>query len=320
MSFNSNTEALIGKRSDPSELLAMMRKKKEEYQGFPRFTALIYGSYGVGKTVLAVQTLIDIEKAKGTNGKVLIVETKAGSLSLKAWPELNERVERIQFENFFQIQTLAACIATKQQGFEEFCGMVVDEWTDAVLVETRRLHDTRVQNNLMTKSEREAGQDYIGSAISWPTFNVVANSVRDVLSKTMRMNLNVILTGHEKARMSDSKIVGIELNIQEAAQAETIGSVNCALRLERQAQRAGVNSDINYTRTLRANSAGFEIAKTSIPLPDIFPAEHFSHYLVEYLRNPEQAQRNLQENNTQQTETETVTEPVTEDPFSAFSV
>lgn len=303
MSYNTQnkTEALVGVVRSPQELLAAMQKKKEEYyNGFPRFAAVIYGKYGVGKTLLSVQTLLGIEDAQGTNRKVLIIETKSGSISLKGWPELEARVERIQFENFTQIIHIANYIANRYEGFENFCGIVVDEWSDAIAVEARRLQDIRVNAGLMQKSEIDSNQNYVGASLTWPTFNLVANMVKDTLTKVMQQNINVILTSHERVIKSGQDIVGIELNIPEAAQQETLGSVHCALRLEKTAKRVGINEPITFERTLKANTQGYEVATTKIPLPDVFPAEHLYHWLVQYLKSPEQSQANVLQQQTEQ--------------------
>ena len=155
--------------------------------------ALIYGSYGSGKTTTAVglaQTLIDPEKDE----RILYVDSAAGWVSLDNIPSLKDNVTRIAFSEYGDLPVLADAVKTSKKlggiDFGKFKVVIIDE-IDSVADYTldeylREKHATRAGD----QTPEAEGKDY----------KPMGDLVRQAVVNFQRIGIHVILIAHDKVR------------------------------------------------------------------------------------------------------------------------
>lgn len=87
------------------------------------FISLLYGSYGVGKTLLG---LAIAQYLKG-DGRILFLDSSDGFVSAEEFPALMEGVDRYRVDDYRELGVLGEALKNRAPGFEEYTVVQLDE-------------------------------------------------------------------------------------------------------------------------------------------------------------------------------------------------
>lgn len=87
------------------------------------FISLLYGSYGVGKTLLG---LAIAQMLKG-DGRILFLDSSDGFVSAEEFPGLMEDVDRYRVDDYRELAVLGEALKNRAPGFENYTVTQLDE-------------------------------------------------------------------------------------------------------------------------------------------------------------------------------------------------
>lgn len=175
----------------PIELMTALGDSADEDLEFTKknLKALLYGRSGKGKTVLSIalaQTITPVHQ------NICYVDSFEGWVSLDNHEGLKSRVRRFRYGGFSQLEILAEAI--KQELVDKKNQIEYGKFGTVVLDE----HTTMVDQDLALITRHRASQDSEKDpdTPTWPDQNTSIRRTNNVLSKFMKLNINVILVGH----------------------------------------------------------------------------------------------------------------------------
>lgn len=213
------------------------------------FLGMLFGPYGSGKTTLAMwlaQNLIS------PTGKIALVDSADGWVSLDNAPSLKENVLRLPYVDYNDLPALADAIHRKVKGFENIEVVVIDELDsvadDTLTTVVRERHGTPKGERL---PEIE-GKDYrpMGDLISL------------AISKFQKAGVHLILVAHDKERIDHRKVaikgpaLSPQLKNKVAGLLHVIGYCTAEVK--------GTVAKPEYVMTVQAQPTGLVEAKTRI--------------------------------------------------------
>lgn len=160
------------------------------------FISCLYGSYGVGKTLLG---LAIAQQLKG-DGKILFLDSSDGWVSAEDFPSLMEDVDRYRVDDYRELSVIGEAILNRKPGFEDYTVTNLDEissWFTDML--HRYVREAEGVTDEMPLPEIE------GKHYGPPTHAL--NEIVGKFHKTEGMHL--ILVSHEQSRGREgSEVIG----------------------------------------------------------------------------------------------------------------
>jgi len=147
---------------------------------------MLFGPSGVGKTVLAVRMAQKITKP---GREILYVDFKDGWVSLLNHdPALRERVRRIVYSGYSQLETIVDAIEAGAGSFGNVGAVVVDE------------HSSMAQDDLenITAARAKDDSNKDPDTPTWPDMNTSGLRARRNLLSLLALRVHVILVAHER--------------------------------------------------------------------------------------------------------------------------
>ena len=211
---------------------------------------MLYGPPGGGKTVLAMMTA---QSLKTTGGRILYIDSKDGWVSLLDWPKLQVDVTRFPYKSYADLPALAANIAKRTKGFEQFETVVIDEESsiaDQVL-------DTIVRERLGTPPG-----DIPRENPDWTDYRPMGALIVKAVEAFMDAGVHVILVSHSKTETDARKVI----KTLPADSAKLAGGLQKLMHVTGyvSAEVTGTALDPRYTRTVQSQQTGLVAAKTRI--------------------------------------------------------
>lgn len=152
------------------------------------FIGMLYGAFGTGKTVAAMQLAQELTDGSG----ILYLDSADGWVSLEGFPELQQDVTYLPLSDAKDLAAIADALAKRDKGFEHYDVLVVDELSSVageVLEDANRSRTGVKRGDIL---EETVGADY-GVATQ-----IVASLVR-TLKKTRR--LHIIFIAHDREKV-----------------------------------------------------------------------------------------------------------------------
>lgn len=231
------------------------------------FFALLYGSYGTGKTTL----IAGIAKAlmKEFGGRALYLDSAEGFASLDNLPALKKGIDRISVKDPRDLMTIAEAMKSgKIKGYTVLLLDEVDSWFEVILHNYVR----EVTGTLPTEDLPEIeGKHY--AAPTQAMLNII-NTFKAV------DNLHIIMIAHDQQRGKEPKIVTspslppkLMKGINEKV--HVVGLVEAAI------------SKDGYLRTVQVNPSKQVVAKTRIGgLPVKIDFKDVPRIIAEWVGSP----------------------------------
>lgn len=209
------------------------------------FFALLYGSYGTGKTTLISGVA---KKLAGPTGKILYLDSAEGFASLDNIPTLKKNMTRLQIKDPKDLMTIADAMKSGKPGFRDFKVLLLDEvdsWFEIILHNFVR----ETTGTLPTEDLPEIEGKHYGPPTA-AMLNII-NTFKAV------DGLHIIMVAHNQERGKEPKIVTspslppkLMKGINEKV--HVVGLVEAAI------------SKDGYTRTVQVNPSKQVVAKTRI--------------------------------------------------------
>ena len=176
-------------------------------EAIPSGKIIIYGGFGVGKTVAAFKIAHAILPP---DKWIYYLDTSDGWLSLLNHPELRERTTKNRFKGFSQIDTLTTAITEDIQGFGKYGVLILDEYSTMsdIVLDRVVMHRDELgkQGKLNQKGQRE------GDVADWPDRNVHTRLVRRNIDALYSVpNLTIIILAHERTTDDDGTTMDFPL-------------------------------------------------------------------------------------------------------------
>lgn len=208
------------------------------------FFALLYGSYGTGKTTL----ISGIAQALRGNGRILYLDSAQGFASLDNLPKLKRYMDRIQVKDPKELMTIADAMKKRRPEFKNHTVLLLDEvdsWFEIILHNYVR----EVTGTLPTEDLPEIE----GKMYAAPTAAML--NIINTFKGTD--GLHIIMVAHDQQRGKEPKIVTspslppkLMKGINEKV--HVVGLVEAAI------------SKDGYIRTVQVNPSKQVVAKTRI--------------------------------------------------------
>lgn len=280
--FKNSAQTLNETPPTYEQLLASMSAPDTPHQ--ERLLAMFYGESGKGKTILAISTIVAINKAMGLNKGVILIETGSGGISLHNHPDLIPYVRRIQYESLEQIVTIGRLIREGAGEFEYYNGIVIDEYSSVARMETDRVHQERIRLDLLQQSERNDKAE-LNVTPTWPTYNATAVRMRRMLDDLSKANnLHIVLTCHEGYDKNKSaEIVKIKPRLSKAIEDVTVELMHVIGRLTAYTTKDAQGKP-TYIRTMNVHGTGAYVVKTRIPWDQMdIPTDVVPSWIANYI-------------------------------------
>lgn len=208
------------------------------------FFALLYGSYGTGKTTL----IAGIAQALRNGGRILYLDSAQGFASLDNLPKLKRYMDRIEVRDPKDLMTIADAMKRRRPEFKEHTVLLLDEvdsWFEIIL----HAYVREVTGTLPTEDLPEIeGKHY--AAPTQAMLNII-NTFKAT------DGLHIIMVAHDQQRGKEPKIVTspslppkLMKGINEKV--HVVGLVEAAI------------SKDGYLRTIQVNPSRQVVAKTRI--------------------------------------------------------
>ena len=208
------------------------------------FFALLYGSYGTGKTTL----IAGIAQALRNGGRILYLDSAQGFASLDNLPKLKRYMDRIEVRDPKDLMTIADAMKKRRPEFKEHTVLLLDEvdsWFEIILHNYVR----EVTGTLPTEDLPEIeGKHY--AAPTQAMLNII-NTFKAT------DGLHIIMVAHSQERGKEPKIVTspslppkLMKGINEKV--HVVGLVEAAISRD------------GYLRTVQVNPSKQVVAKTRI--------------------------------------------------------
>jgi hypothetical protein len=136
---------------------------------------LLYGEAGVGKTVLACNF----------GEKVILVDSAEGWVSLINHPEVEKKVQRIQYQGLSQLDAICDAII---EGHLVCDTLVLDEASGIAVLD--------LDTVLKARSDKDASKD--PNIPTQPDFFSNTERIRRAMSRILRLPCNVVLVSHQR--------------------------------------------------------------------------------------------------------------------------
>lgn len=157
----------------------------------PPLRAMLYGSYGQGKTTLAVRI------AQALGGRTALVTTdSAWTVVYKEPEEVLKTIDRIPYQGFSHVQAIAEAHdedIAPYNGYNTLIWDTVSTGNDQVL---RNLVD---QKNFGAKHQLDPLVE------GWPHYRIAARLLRDTIIVLNKSKLNIIYIGHVRDPSENDK-------------------------------------------------------------------------------------------------------------------
>lgn len=232
------------------------------------FFALLYGSYGTGKTTL----IAGAAQALRGNGRILYLDSAQGFASLDNMPKLKRNMDRIQVKEPKDLMTIADAMKKRRPEFREHTVLLLDEvdsWFEIILHDYVR----EVTGTLPTEDLPEIeGKHY--AAPTQAMLNII-NTFKAT------DGLHIIMVAHDQQRGKDPKIFTapslppkLMKGINEKV--HVVGLVEAAITKD------------GYSRTIQVNPSKQVVAKTRIGgLPVKIDFRDFPKIVKNWVGSPE---------------------------------
>lgn len=158
------------------------------------FIGMIYGAWGTGKTIAAMQLAQELTDGSG----ILYLDSADGWVSLDDMDDLKQDVTYLPLSDAKDLAAIADALAKRDKGFEHYDVLVVDELSSVsgeVIEDAVRSRTGVKRGEILPEYE---GADY-GVATQ-----IVASLVR-TLKKTR--NLNIIFVAHDREKVANKVTV-----------------------------------------------------------------------------------------------------------------
>ena len=160
------------------------------------FKGMLYGSSGVGKSVLA-QLLA--QKLTPPDKDIIFVDSGEGWVSLLNHKNFTKRTIRIEFQNMAQLERLASAIEKGYGRFANVGAVVLDEYS------------SMATSDLDAVTKRRAALDETGvkdpDTPAQPDYNTSSHRSRKVATAFAGLPIHVIFTAHEREDKSNNGLV-----------------------------------------------------------------------------------------------------------------
>lgn len=241
------------------------------------FFALLYGSYGTGKTTLIAGIAQNLMRLFG--GRTLYLDSAEGFASLDNLPKLKRGIDRIQVKDPKDLPVIADALKSgKLKGYTVLLLDEVDSWFEVILHEYVR----EVTGTLPTEDLPEIE----GKHYATPT-QVMLNIINRFKAVD---GLHIIMVAHDQQRGKEPKIV-----TAPSLPPKLLKGINEKVHIVGLVE-AAISKD-GYLRTVQVNPSKQVVAKTRIgglpvkidfkDLPGIVSGWVGSDQMEEDLVNPE---------------------------------
>jgi len=208
------------------------------------FFALLYGSYGTGKTTLIAGIAKSLMKIFG--GRTLYLDSAEGFASLDNLPSLKKGVDRISVKDPKELMTIASALKSgKLKGYSVLLLDEVDSWFEIILHNYVR----EVTGTLPTEDLPEIEGKHYGPPTA-AMLNII-NTFKAV------DGLHIIMVAHDQQRGKDPKIV-----TAPSLPPKLMKGINEKVHIVGLVE-AAISKD-GYIRTVQVNPSKQVVAKTRI--------------------------------------------------------
>lgn len=206
--------------------------------------ALLYGSYGTGKTTL-VQGIAQAIKG---DGRILYLDSSQGWVSLDNIPKLKRSTDRLQVSDPRELMVIADALKNRKKGFENYRVLVMDEvdsWFEVILHSYVREATGTLPSQDLPEIE---GKHYAA-----PT-QAFLNIVNTLYAAE---GLHIIMVAHEQERGKDNRTM-LSPSLPPKLMKGLNEKVHVVARLESIIARDG------YVREIQVNPSKQVVAKSRI--------------------------------------------------------
>ena len=208
------------------------------------FFALLYGSYGTGKTTL----IAGIAQALRNGGRILYLDSAQGFASLDNLPKLKRYMDRIEVRDPKDLMTIADAMKRRRPEFKEHTVLLLDEvdsWFEVIL----HAYVREVTGTLPTEDLPEIeGKHY--AAPTQAMLNII-NTFKAT------DGLHIIMVAHDQQRGKEPKIV-----TSPSLPPKLMKGINEKVHVVGLGE-AAISKD-GYLRTIQVNPSRQVVAKTRI--------------------------------------------------------
>lgn len=171
----------------------------------PPFRGLLYGSYGMGKTTLAVRI------AQVLGGRTALVTTdSAWTVIYKESPEVLATIDRIPYQGFSHVTALAQA---HDEGIEPYNGY------NNLIWDTVSTGNDQTLRNLVDQKQFGEKHQLDPMVEGWPHYRIAARLLRDAIVVLNKSKLNIIYIGHVREPSENDKAkmkLAIRANMPQA--------------------------------------------------------------------------------------------------------
>lgn len=212
------------------------------------FFALLYGSFGTGKTTLIAGIAQALRRLGGADARILYLDSAQGFASLENTPKLMRNMDRIQVKDPKDLMTIAESMKKRRTEFKNHTVLLLDEvdsWFEIILHSYVR----EATGTMPTEDLPEIEGKHYG-----PPTAIMLNIINTFKSVD---GLHIIMVAHNQERGKEPKIVTspslppkLMKGINEKV--HVVGLVEAAITKD------------GYSRTIQVNPSKQVVAKTRI--------------------------------------------------------
>jgi len=226
---------------DPKKLEALLETKVPLTELDPFVKMLIYGDYGVGKTILACQY--------GDN--ILYIDSATGWVSCQNHKEIMDKnIERMAYKGLSQLDVLAEAVL---EGHIKCDTIILDEGSSMAVKDLDVV--------LKARSAKDANKD--PDVPTRPDFFANTERVRRTISRILQLPCNVIILAHVREDKDDAKGIVYTRPAFSPKTRQTIVQ-ECHLVGYMTANEVSADGTPEYVRKLQVHPSARITAKTRI--------------------------------------------------------
>jgi G:T/U-mismatch repair DNA glycosylase len=259
---------------DPKTKLSKIAARLSDIEDItsPHLRAILYGSSGVGKTILAFQMLQEtVPAGKG----ILLVDSGTSSDVLKnaEWAHLRERVKVLKYTDLDDLLLVVQALQISYGEFANIGGVIVDEGSTIHQKDLFYVVGQNVKRRPSKDPDIPDSDDYQAEQNRYARF---ANQLWAIPG-------NVIITSHERQTKRNDLDV-IDLDFQPKLSGLVKNAANLVARLTAKPEKRSSGDAAKYLRRAQVHPTSIVSAKTRISgLPLELDTATLLEAVVEYV-------------------------------------